>query len=174
MATTIIDLTQAFCSGGGGSGGGDKGRGGGAAGKRALEEYVKTASFVLLRLKMKHSSSRGDTSGSTPGFKFFCMYAFLDKFIEQCSQVGACRPRNVSHVWTGPWWALSTATRNKLHELSLEILKALSWISPCRRELAAACHNHEELCISHRTPCRQVKVCARVALWCSSLACITS
>lgn len=54
-----------------------------------LQEYVKAASFVLLRLKLRQqvSSSGTTASGSSPGFKFFCMYAFLDKFVEQCPQV---------------------------------------------------------------------------------------
>lgn len=87
VVTTIIELTDAFFGGGGV--GGERGPGGDgkAAVKRALEEYVKTASFVLLRLKMRHHYGGGEGSSSTPGFKFFCMYAFLDKFVEQCPQV---------------------------------------------------------------------------------------
>lgn len=93
VVTTILDLTKAFFGGGVGGDRGPGGRGE-AAVKSALEEYVKTASFVLLRLKMRHHSMGGSASGgsgtgsgSTPGFKFFCMYAFLDKFVEQCPQV---------------------------------------------------------------------------------------
>lgn len=64
-------------------------QGGEVAVKRALEEYVKSASFVLLRLKMRHHYGAEGSSGSSAvgGFKFFCMYAFLDKFVEQCPQV---------------------------------------------------------------------------------------
>lgn len=63
--------------------------GGEVAVKQALEDYVKAASFVLLRLKMRHHYGGDGSSGLTPGggFKFFCMYAFLDKFVEQCPQV---------------------------------------------------------------------------------------
>lgn len=62
--------------------------GGEVAVKRALEEYVKAASFVLLRLKMRHHyGAEGSGSSVVGGFKFFCMYAFLDKFVEQCPQV---------------------------------------------------------------------------------------
>eukprot|EP00752_Nemacystus_decipiens_P003733 g3439.t1 len=92
IATTIIDLTKAFFGGGGvGGSGGDRGPTGGGevAVKRALEEYVKSASFVLLRLKMRHYHGADGSSGSSAvgGFKFFCMYAFLDKFVEQCPEV---------------------------------------------------------------------------------------
>ncbi|CAM9699705.1 unnamed protein product [Pylaiella littoralis] len=88
MVTTIVELTTAFFGGGGAGGSGDRGPTGGgeAAIRRALEEYVKTASFVLLRLKMRHHHG-SDGSSAVGGFKFFCMYAFLDKFIEQCPQV---------------------------------------------------------------------------------------
>lgn len=61
--------------------------GGEASVKLGLEEYGKTASGVLLRLKMRHHCAGGEGSGSAPGFKFFCTYAFLDKFVEQCIQV---------------------------------------------------------------------------------------
>ncbi|CAN0212276.1 unnamed protein product [Scytosiphon promiscuus] len=73
IVTTIIDLTKAFF-------------GGELAVERALKEYVKTASFVLLRLKMRHHYAT-EGSSAAGGFKFFCMYAFLDKFVEQCPQV---------------------------------------------------------------------------------------
>ncbi|CAM9301887.1 unnamed protein product [Laminaria digitata] len=36
---------------------------------------------------MRQQYTGGEGSGSTLGFKFFCMYAFLDKFVEQCPQV---------------------------------------------------------------------------------------
>ena len=44
---------------------------------------------MLLRLKMRHHYGADSSSGSSAvgGFKFFCMYAFLDKFVEQCPQV---------------------------------------------------------------------------------------
>lgn len=94
VVTTIIHLTKAFFRGGDKNGltpGGDKGGvGGDDAVKRALEEYVKAASYVLLRLKVRHNYGVGDggtSSSSAGGFKFFCMYAFLDKFVEQCPQV---------------------------------------------------------------------------------------
>lgn len=81
IVTTIMDLTKVFFGKGGLSGE--------AAVKSALEEYVKVASFVLLRLKMRHHYAGGEGHGSSPVFKFFCMYAFLDKFVEQCPQVRA-------------------------------------------------------------------------------------
>lgn len=67
--------------------------------KRALEEYVKSASFVLLRLKMRHHYGTESSSGSSGvgGFNFFCMYAFLDKFVEQCPQV--MRERDNRHEY---------------------------------------------------------------------------
>lgn len=96
IVTTIIDLTKAFFGGGGV--GGERGPAGGGelAVKRALEDYVKVASFVLLRLKMKQQYTGNEGSGSTLGFKFFCMYAFLDKFVEQCPQV-----REGGRSWAG-------------------------------------------------------------------------
>lgn len=94
MVTTIIHLTKAFFGGGdrNGStpGGGKRGVEPKDAVKEALEEYVKAASYVLLRLKVRHNHGVGDggaSSSSAGGFKFFCMYAFLDKFVEQCPQV---------------------------------------------------------------------------------------
>ncbi|CAM9705501.1 unnamed protein product [Ascophyllum nodosum] len=82
VVTTILHLTKAFFRGERGPGAGDR-----EAVKGALEEYVKAASFVLLRLKMKHHYGGGEVSSSSPGYKFFCMYAFLDKFVEQCPEV---------------------------------------------------------------------------------------
>ena len=82
VVTTILHLTKAFFGGERGPGAGNR-----EAVKGALEEYVKTASFVLLRLKMKHHYGGGEVSSSSPGYKFFCMYAFLDKFVEQCPEV---------------------------------------------------------------------------------------
>lgn len=93
MVTTILELTAAFFGGGGGTGG-DRGPGGSgeAAVSRALGDYVRVASFVMLRLKLRQqvggASGSGSGSNSTLGFQFFCMYAFLDKFVEQCPQVG--------------------------------------------------------------------------------------
>ncbi|CAM9877910.1 unnamed protein product, partial [Ectocarpus sp. 12 AP-2014] len=66
IVTTILDLTKAFFGGGGvGDAGGDRGPTGGGevAVKQALEDYVKTASFVLLRLKMRHHYGGDGSSG---------------------------------------------------------------------------------------------------------------
>lgn len=91
MVTTILELTEVFFGGGGPGGVRGPGTGGEAAVKEALKEYIRVASFVLLRLKLRQqmTGSSGSVVGSVSalGFKSFCMYAFLDKFIEQCPQV---------------------------------------------------------------------------------------
>ncbi|CAN0104580.1 unnamed protein product [Discosporangium mesarthrocarpum] len=66
IVATITDLMSASCA-----------RRGGV--EKGLMEYVKASSFVLLRMKMqRHSNS------AYKEYKYFCMYAFLDKFVEQC------------------------------------------------------------------------------------------
>lgn len=93
MVTTILELTEAFFGGGGVGVAKERGPGGGgeAAVTDAFKEYIRVASFVLLRLKLRQqfAGNSGSGSSSAPGFKFFCMYAFLDKFVEECQQVSS-------------------------------------------------------------------------------------